>query len=153
MKKLLLVLLLIFVVSNASIFRWPDDCKKTETNPNPPHESVCYHQVAMSYALTGHKTEAIEYCGKIAGTISNIESLAYSEQGQMSRCYRDIAVIFASDGGEEICSYISSEADYEKSLCLKEVKAEQEKNKNTCSIGYILPFILFSSFFFRSLVH
>ena len=148
MKKFIFILLVVFLsLGYSAILKWPEDCVGYSGS-----EKVCYHQVAMSYALTEKPDEAIKYC-KLIETTGSIFT-----KSQMNRCIRDIAVIL---GDNNICEEIDTSTFYggdiidiisTKTICNEEVNAKNNKSKE-CKIAYILPIVVLGSLFFKGFVH
>ncbi|MDD5023042.1 MAG: hypothetical protein PHU63_02635 [Candidatus ainarchaeum sp.] len=150
MLKKLLFLIVIFSFSYPAILVWEHDCEETPDNPNPPHPTVCYHQVAMSYAIINNRVKAIQYCNKIGQDTT----WKYSEEAQMSRCFKDISVML-DPPDVAICNYITKNDDV-KELCIEQVENEiiKNQNKDKCNIpSLIIPITILSSLFFRRFVH
>lgn len=152
MKKIIFILLIFFVsLGYSAILKWPEDCVDYGGS-----EKVCYHQVAMSYALTGNIDEAVKYCYLI------YDSGVFTKS-QMNRCFKDVAIMATSnpetkENAKDICELMMDTVtdlgilDTEKEVCRKEVEGELDKSTD-CKIAYILPIIILGSLFFRSFVH
>lgn len=154
MKKFVFILLVLaFSLGYSAILKWPEDCEELTDG-----KIMCYHSVAISYAITGNVGGATQYCGMIRiGTADDDDDIVL--EGQADRCFRDVAVIIASTIGESeglaICERIST-SDFsfgsERNLCRNEVEAEAREAPE-CTIMYILPLLVMGSFFFRSSIH
>lgn len=145
MKKIF-ILLTLFSLLYPALLTWPSDCIQSPDNPNPSHQIICYHQVALTYAINNDKAHAIQYCSMIGDP-----TWEFSKEGQMAKCFRDVALM-VDPPDITICGFIIDN-DLEKELCIKEVEAELGKANNSCNLMFILPLFIAGSFFFRNSVH
>lgn len=153
MKKIILIFFMIALsVSYSAILKWESDCTRElgigEALEAEEHPMLCYHSVAMSYALVGNKESAIDYCNVIKATGTAGDDVILIE-GQANRCFRDIAKILWEDSEAlQICDQISTDSflyGHEKEICKAEVIAERNRATG-CTIVYIFPMVVLGSF-------
>lgn len=137
----LFLFFLVFLLSGGLGLKTEKDCTEQEEKDRV----LCYHEVAISYAVVGDAQNAKKYCEKIRNSGSRIAN------AQSNICFADIARHL---NDASLCNMIIDDefarvfsgAEVTREVCLKTVAAEQAKPK--CAVVFILP-ILFLLILFQ----
>jgi len=146
-----IVFIILVSTSYSGILVQPNDCI------NSNEKIVCYHKVAVSFALENKFDDASYYCNYVKTKEEKDIDTSYPEA---SKCYRDVAMMLKDyEDKKKACGKIFYElknSDDEK-LCMNEINAEKDKKSkmqnNMCASIFILPAVLFGSLFSRFFIH